>query len=52
MFKKVLIANRGAIACRMERTLQPRMGVGSVAVYSTAGCARILCMGCRPMKGQ
>ncbi len=35
MFKKVLIANRGAIACRIIRTLD-RMGIGSVAVYSEA----------------
>lgn len=33
MFKKVLIANRGAIACRIIRTLK-QMGVGSVAVYT------------------
>jgi urea carboxylase len=35
MFKKVLIANRGAIACRIIRTLK-RMGIGSVAVFSDA----------------
>ena len=35
MFSKVLIANRGAIACRIIRTLKT-MGVGSVAVFSDA----------------
>lgn len=35
MFNKILIANRGEIACRIIRTAQ-RMGVQCVAVYSDA----------------
>jgi propionyl-CoA carboxylase alpha chain len=35
MFKKILIANRGEIACRVIRTAK-KMGIATVAVYSDA----------------
>ncbi|RJY09821.1 acetyl-CoA carboxylase biotin carboxylase subunit [Aurantiacibacter aquimixticola] len=35
MFSKILIANRGEIACRVIKTAQ-RMGIATVAVYSDA----------------
>jgi len=35
MFHKILIANRGEIACRIAATAR-RMGIGTVAVYSDA----------------
>lgn len=35
MFKKILIANRGEIACRIIKTCK-RMGIATVAVYSEA----------------
>lgn len=41
MLKKILIANRGEIACRIIKTAR-RMGIATVAVYSDAH-ARALC---------
>ena len=35
MFKKILIANRGEIACRVIKTAK-KMGIATVAVYSEA----------------
>ena len=35
MFNKILIANRGEIACRVIKTAK-RMGIATVAVYSEA----------------
>ena len=35
MFKKILIANRGEIACRIIKTAR-RLGIRTVAIYSSA----------------
>ncbi|MDD2950763.1 MAG: biotin carboxylase N-terminal domain-containing protein, partial [Sulfuricurvum sp.] len=57
MFAKVLIANRGEIACRIIRTLK-KMQIGSVAVYSHADAGSLhvmmadesVCLGEPPAK--
>ena len=47
MFKRVLVANRGEIACRIFRTLE-RLGLESVAVFSDADVtARLPCLATR-----
>jgi len=57
MFKKILIANRGEIACRVIKTAR-RMGIATVAVYSEADrdarhvemADEAVCIGAAPAK--
>lgn len=44
MFKRILIANRGEIACRIMRTTR-KMGLHSIAVYSTADAKSLHVLG-------